>query len=314
MPGAVAKAAVIFLHGSGDDGPGARAYLRSLGVSFEQRLAAASVELHFPSARPIPYSLAGGALSSVWFDRPAGLAPGPPGRGAEHLPSVGASVAALHALVDELGARGIPARRVAIGGFSMGGGIALQAGFRYGLRPRLRDSGDGDGCGDGGGGGGGGGGATCGAAGGGAGGAARAQHVGAVFALSSYLCEDAELYGLLGADAAARRREGGGEGGRGALPPPLPPLPPLFMRHGDRDDFIRTEWGEATAGRLAGLLAGGGEGGGEGEGAGGTVGAGGAGGAAVDWGEVRGAAHEMVPSEVEELLAWLLAGVGAPDA
>ena len=122
-------------------------------------------------------------------------------------------------------------------------------------------------------------------------GARAAEHVGAVFALSSYLCEDAELYSLLGGDAAARW--GGGEG-RGTPPR----LPPLFMRHGDRDDFIRTEWGEATAGRMAGLLAGG---------DGGT-------GAAVDWGEVRGAAHEMVPSEVEELLEWLLAGAGAPDA
>ena len=305
MPGAVATAAVIFLHGSGDDGPGAREYLRSLGSvlgaeSFAARLEAAGVELHFPSATPISYTPSGGVLSSVWFDRPRGLAPGPPepegvgGHGLgprEHLASVGASVAQLHGLLDELATRGIPPRRVAIGGFSMGGGIALQAGFRYGMRDRGR-----------GGGGGGGDGEVCGVGEGAASGvcgeaaAAGREPVGAVFALSSYLCDDAELYALLEAEAE-RGRAGQQQ-----------QLPPLFMRHGDRDNFIHTAWGDATAQRLAGLL--GKAQGPSGDGAGGGAAAAAEGSPKVDWATVAGAGHEMVQGEVAELLAWLLRTLG----
>ena len=120
-----AAAAVIFCHGSGDTGPGVREYLAAVGNP-ESRLREAGIELHCPSARPIPYRLAGGQRSSVWFDRYA-LEPSAP----EHVESVAASVAQLHALVDALVAKGVPPARIALGGFSMGGGIALQAGLRY---------------------------------------------------------------------------------------------------------------------------------------------------------------------------------------
>ena len=120
-----AAAAVIFCHGSGDTGPGVREYLAAVGNP-EARLRQSGIELHCPSAAPIPYRLAGGQISSVWFDRYA-LEPSAP----EHVESIAASVRQLHALMDALVAKGIPPARIALGGFSMGGGIALQAGFRY---------------------------------------------------------------------------------------------------------------------------------------------------------------------------------------
>ena len=63
-----AAAAVIFCHGSGDTGPGVREYLAAVGNP-EARLRQSGIELHCPSAAPIPYRLAGGQISSVWFDR-----------------------------------------------------------------------------------------------------------------------------------------------------------------------------------------------------------------------------------------------------
>lgn len=54
--------------------------------------------------------------------------------------------------------------------------------------------------------------------------AARVKKVDAVFALSSYLSDDSLVY-----DAE---------------------LPPVFMGHGSRDTFIKTQWGEQTAARL----------------------------------------------------------------
>ena len=119
-------AAIIFLHGSGDTGAGIQAWLKHVwGGRFLARARKSNVEVHFPTASPRPYTLAGGQVSSVWFDRYA-LPPTAP----EHTPSVEESCHQLGLLVDDLVARGVPARRIAIGGFSMGGGIALQCMLR----------------------------------------------------------------------------------------------------------------------------------------------------------------------------------------
>ena len=115
-------AAVVFLHGSGDTGPGLRRSLAGL----EQGFASRGVAMHFPSAEPIPYRLANNQVMSVWYDRFA-LEPSAP----EHTDSVLASVARLHALLDSIVASGVPPHRIALGGFSQGGGMALQAGLRW---------------------------------------------------------------------------------------------------------------------------------------------------------------------------------------
>ena len=57
---------VVFLHGSGDSGPGLADWLDSLGL--RSRLETNTAVL-FPSARPRPYSMYGGEVSSVWHDR-----------------------------------------------------------------------------------------------------------------------------------------------------------------------------------------------------------------------------------------------------
>lgn len=48
----------------------------------------------------------------------------------EHTESIDESAARLAALLDELHAAGIPAQRIVLGGFSMGGGMALHLALR----------------------------------------------------------------------------------------------------------------------------------------------------------------------------------------
>jgi len=89
----------------------------------------------------------------------------------------------------------VPASRIAIGGFSMGGGIALQAA----LRSKRRFAG--------------------------------------VFALSSYLCKNAAVYGRLAA-ALDRLAVAASDDEDAALL-----SLPIFMRHGAADKFILPAWG-----------------------------------------------------------------------
>ena len=62
---------------------------------------------------------------SVWFDRYA-MEPSSP----ERTESVEASCSQLEMLLDDVVASGVAPSRILIGGFSMGGGIALQTALR----------------------------------------------------------------------------------------------------------------------------------------------------------------------------------------
>ena len=100
------RAALIFLHGSGDTGAGLQEYLRFAWHGFLPALAAAGVDCHFPSASPRPYRLAGGQTSSVWFDRYA-LEP----TAREHTESIDESCTRLETLIDKIVASGVPEER-----------------------------------------------------------------------------------------------------------------------------------------------------------------------------------------------------------
>ena len=60
-----ASKVVIFLHGSGDTGPGIAAWVSGLA----SHLLPDDWGMVFPSATRRPYSLAGGAYTSVWHNR-----------------------------------------------------------------------------------------------------------------------------------------------------------------------------------------------------------------------------------------------------
>ena len=119
---------IIWCHGSGDDGPGAASYVQA--VTMPATLASLNsqgVQFAYPTAVPRSYTLAGGARSSIWFDRLGGMAPTFP----EATESVLSSVAQIEGVIEELvERRNIPASNIVLGGFSMGGGISLQVAAR----------------------------------------------------------------------------------------------------------------------------------------------------------------------------------------
>jgi len=186
------KPLIVFCHGSGDTGSGVQAWVESLVPQAVMN----QFDWSFPTAKPIPYALSGGAISSVWYDRIGGFDPSFP----EHTASVEASCDKLLALLDdEVAKDGRDSRQIVVGGFSMGGAIAYQTAARWH--------------------------------------ATRGVHgkpLGAVFALSSYLCHDSKVWSLLQQDT-------------------MPNWPPTFVAHGADDDFILPTWGQETYDRFVGM-------------------------------------------------------------
>ena len=60
---------LICLHGSGDTGSGLRDWILSEDEDFENRMREHDIDVVFPSAEHIPYSMANGMRMNVWFDR-----------------------------------------------------------------------------------------------------------------------------------------------------------------------------------------------------------------------------------------------------
>ncbi|XP_063054380.1 lysophospholipase-like protein 1 [Engraulis encrasicolus] len=115
------SASIIFLHGSGDTGLGLRAWVRD---TFH--LAFPHIRIIYPTAPPRPYTPMRGAVSNVWFDRYKISRDCP-----EHLESVDAMCSSLGSIVQDEIQAGIPKDRIVIGGFSMGGAMALHLACRH---------------------------------------------------------------------------------------------------------------------------------------------------------------------------------------
>nr|XP_046171162.1 lysophospholipase-like protein 1 isoform X1 [Oncorhynchus gorbuscha] len=117
------SASVIFLHGSGDTGRGVRAWVKEVSVP---DLAFPHIRVVYPTAPARPYTPMRGALSNVWFDRYKISHDC-----LEHLESIDAMANSLGAVIQEEIRAGVPKHRMIIGGFSMGGAMALHLACRY---------------------------------------------------------------------------------------------------------------------------------------------------------------------------------------
>jgi phospholipase/carboxylesterase len=114
------NAAVILLHGLGDDGRGWSDIVRSLPLT-----PGAAIRFVFPHAPVMPVTINNGMRMRAWYDiKAANL------NERADLAGVRASQAILEGLVAKEVARGIAARRIVVAGFSQGGAIALYAGLR----------------------------------------------------------------------------------------------------------------------------------------------------------------------------------------
>ena len=117
-------AAVIWLHGLGADGHDFEPIVPELDLP--DALAARFV---FPHAPMQAVTINGGAVMRAWYD-----VYGLEGERREDADGVRASQAKVEELIAREKARGIPAARLVLAGFSQGGAIALQTGLRHGER------------------------------------------------------------------------------------------------------------------------------------------------------------------------------------
>jgi len=119
--GSAPDACIIWLHGLGADGHDFEPIVPELRLDPDL-----AIRFVFPHAPMMPVTINQGFVMRAWFDiRGADIGAEPDAAG------IRASAAALGEMVDAEIARGIPAERILLAGFSQGGVIALQTGLRY---------------------------------------------------------------------------------------------------------------------------------------------------------------------------------------
>ncbi len=118
------EACVIWLHGLGADGHDFEPIVPALDLPEKP-----GVRFVFPHAPMQPVTINGGMVMRAWYDVYGGDGPR-----REDEAGVRAAQARLEALIARERARGIPAAKLALAGFSQGGAIALQTGLRHAER------------------------------------------------------------------------------------------------------------------------------------------------------------------------------------
>ena len=120
--GADPRAAIIVLHGLGADGSDFAPFVDEIDLA-----AVGPVRWLFPNAPHQPVTINGGYVMPAWFDIRHD-------RRDEDEAGLRRSQAAIEALLAREQARGIPAHRIVLGGFSQGCAVALLTGLRHGQR------------------------------------------------------------------------------------------------------------------------------------------------------------------------------------
>ncbi|NXW40970.1 LYPL1 protein, partial [Nyctiprogne leucopyga] len=117
-------ASLIFLHGSGDTGQGARTWIKQI---LNQDMAFQHIKVIYPTAPArIPFFPINTAGSSVWNLKKAISNDCP-----EHIESIDSMCQGLTDLINDEVKNGIAKNRILIGGFSMGGGMAMHLAYRF---------------------------------------------------------------------------------------------------------------------------------------------------------------------------------------
>ncbi len=113
-----AEASVIWLHGLGADGHDFEPVVAELGL--------AGVRFVLPHAPPRPVTINNGYVMPAWYD-----ILGMDFTAAEDAAGIEQSRQRIEALIARERARGVPAGRLVLAGFSQGGAIALHTGLRH---------------------------------------------------------------------------------------------------------------------------------------------------------------------------------------
>ena len=128
-PDGEATASIVVLHGLGADGTD------FLSLADELDLAdIGPLRWLLPRAPVRPVTLNNGYRMRAWYDILGTELERAHGTPREDATGLREAFAQVHALLDREVARGVPARRIALAGFSQGCAVALGAGLRYGQR------------------------------------------------------------------------------------------------------------------------------------------------------------------------------------
>ena len=122
-------AAIIVLHGLGADGNDFVPIAQELDLA-----SVGAVRFVFPHGPTRPVTINGGAVMRAWYDI-LGAELGPGGAAREDEAGLRASQALVEVLIANQRARGIPASRIVLAGFSQGCAMVFMAGLRH--RERL---------------------------------------------------------------------------------------------------------------------------------------------------------------------------------
>ncbi|XP_009471289.1 PREDICTED: lysophospholipase-like protein 1 [Nipponia nippon] len=106
-----------------DTGQGARAWIKQV---LNQDMAFQHIKVIYPTAPARPYTPMKGTFSTVWFDRYKISNDCP-----EHIESIDSMCRGLTDLINDEIKNGIAKNRILIGGFSMGGGMAMHLAYRF---------------------------------------------------------------------------------------------------------------------------------------------------------------------------------------
>ena len=112
-------ASIIILHGLGADGSDFAPFVDEIDLR-----AVGPVRCLFPNAPQQPVTINGGYVMPAWYDIR-------PDRSDEDEAGLRQSQALVEAVIRREQARGIPAHRIVLGGFSQGCAMALLTGLRY---------------------------------------------------------------------------------------------------------------------------------------------------------------------------------------
>ncbi|MTW10187.1 carboxylesterase [Pseudoduganella eburnea] len=113
---------VIWMHGLGDSGEGWAPIVNELDLR-----GLPGIRFIFPHANTMPVTLNGGYVMRSWYD----IISIEPSERREDEKGLRESQILVDALIEREIARGVPAKRIVLGGFSQGCAMTLQTGLRF---------------------------------------------------------------------------------------------------------------------------------------------------------------------------------------
>ncbi|XP_012276078.1 lysophospholipase-like protein 1 [Orussus abietinus] len=116
-------ATLILFHGSGGNGDDMKEWVDMMN---REELKFPHIKIIYPTAPPQRYTPNGGMISNVWFDRKdiSMFVP-------EEVESVNLMCEKASELIEKETEIGIPESRIVLGGFSMGGALAMYMSYKY---------------------------------------------------------------------------------------------------------------------------------------------------------------------------------------